>query len=102
MSATRFETWELAFDTCRERNTPMVATVDNETLKIFPSGHSVDPNTKRDELHDARLADGLAKHAASMRRSRNRVERLRCAHFMDKYGAGWREAMQHAREGAHQ
>ena len=53
----------------------------------------------RDELHDARLADGLAKHAASMRRGRRRVESLRCGWFIAKYGSdGWREAMAAARE----
>jgi len=55
----------------------------------------------RDELHDARLAEGLKAHAASMRRCRARVERLQRSWFIRKYGAtGWREAMENARKEA--
>lgn len=42
----RFDSWEEAFDTCRERDRPLTITVwDNEDergwvdAKIFPSGH---------------------------------------------------------------
>ena len=96
MTSQRFETWNHAFDTCREVNAPMVVTVDGETLKIFPSGHSVDPYEKRNGLIDARLAAGLKAHEASMRRSRLKVWRLRCSYFIDKHGDNWREEMARA------
>lgn len=34
-----FETWSEAFDCCRERNMPIVAEVEGEVCKCFPSGH---------------------------------------------------------------
>jgi len=39
-----FDTWEEAFDACRERNRPIVVRCDEdgktEVSKIYPSGHS--------------------------------------------------------------
>jgi len=40
-----FIDWSDAFDTCRERNRPINATVDGETCKIYPSGRSVNLKT---------------------------------------------------------
>ena len=38
MTVKQFNTWEEAFDYCRERNCPVIIKVDGETAKIFPSG----------------------------------------------------------------
>lgn len=38
MSRERFDTWEEAYDCCREGDTPMVVRVGDETGKVFPSG----------------------------------------------------------------
>ena len=34
-----FETWELAFDRCRELDKPLLVRVSGVKGKIFPSGH---------------------------------------------------------------
>lgn len=34
----RFADWSDAFSVCRERNRPMIAIVDDEEAKIYPSG----------------------------------------------------------------
>lgn len=48
MKAESFDTWSEAYDTCRERNRPLVVLVDDVTNKIFPSGayHEIDINGK--------------------------------------------------------
>ena len=40
MKAEKFETWEAAFDSCREGDAPMVVEVkgEGEITKIYPSG----------------------------------------------------------------
>lgn len=40
MAAEAFSDWSCAFDACRERNRPLLACVDGEVCKIFPSGRS--------------------------------------------------------------
>lgn len=40
MKVEEFDTWELAFDACREEDYPIVVRVDGEIRKIFPSGSS--------------------------------------------------------------
>lgn len=37
-SMNRFACWEDAYDTCRDRDEPMIVWVDDEHAKIFPSG----------------------------------------------------------------
>ncbi len=36
--ATDYDSWEEAFDSCREGDAPEVVRVDGEVAKIFPSG----------------------------------------------------------------
>ena len=42
MKSEQFNDWYEAFDCCRERNKPVIATVDDgnkiETCKVYPSG----------------------------------------------------------------
>ncbi len=37
-NAKQFDTWEEAFNYCREADHPVVVRVDGETAKIYPSG----------------------------------------------------------------
>ncbi len=52
-----FSGWGEAFDVCRDRNAPMVVTVDGERLKIYPSG-SYKRLANRCAQCNAEIADG--------------------------------------------
>ena len=39
-AAERFDSWEEAFNACRERNRPIKVVVGTEMRTIFPSGHA--------------------------------------------------------------
>ena len=61
------------------------------------SDHAADlQRNEPSPAHAERLAAGLKAHEASMRRSRANVERLRCGHFIRKFGDNWREEMARA------
>lgn len=47
--ATPFDTWQEAFNYCREGNAPVVVRVEGETAKIFPSGHCKTLQVSTDE-----------------------------------------------------
>ena len=38
MTTKTFKTWQEAYSYCREANKPVIANVENETAKIYPSG----------------------------------------------------------------
>lgn len=40
MKTEEFKEWWEAFDTCREKNHPIIARVKDEICKIYPSGSS--------------------------------------------------------------
>ena len=53
MKAEQYETWEQAFDACREANHPITVTVaedtDDRVGKIFPSGYVQQVGVKTQE-----------------------------------------------------
>ena len=67
-------------------------------MTLPESDHADDlKRNEHDPAHAARLAAGLKLHEAAMRRSRANVERLRCGHFIRKFGhKNWREEMKRA------